>query len=306
MEALRENLRVSRSERVDIREDFARRVLAACAALDLFAAVVVVGFAGGLAIEPAIASPAIAKTAIARIARNVPLPPPRPDSAPRQKPTDTELSEPSACRLRLTPDIATAPSLPPITGPGDCQATDVVRLEAILLPDRSRVPVMPPAILRCPMAEAVAGWVRQAAAPRALDLGSPLKAVENLTSFECRNRNGAPDGKISEHGKANALDISSLRLADGRVLELADPNVPKEFREDLRRQACSRFTTVLGPGSDGFHENHIHVDLLQRPSGYRICQWDVREAADATPVPSPQAGVPLPPTRPPKRAPIGN
>ena len=45
------------------------------------------------------------------------------------------------------------------------------------------------------------------------------------------------------------------------------------------------FTTVLGPASDGFHENHVHVDLAERRSGYRICQWAVRDASDLVPLP---------------------
>jgi len=39
--------------------------------------------------------------------------------------------------------------------------------------------------------------------------------------------------------------------------------------------ACTRFSTVLGPGSDWYHEDHIHLDLTERRGNYRICQWDV-------------------------------
>jgi hypothetical protein len=46
------------------------------------------------------------------------------------------------------------------------------------------------------------------------------------------------------------------------------------LRAELVRSACQRFTTVLGPGK--YHENNIHLDLLQRRGGYRICQWEVR------------------------------
>jgi hypothetical protein len=181
------------------------------------------------------------------MARSVPLPRPRPAppavAASAVMPSLSETPQPSPCRLRLTSDIATAPSLPPITGPGECEAPDVVRLEAVVLFDRSRVAITPPAILRCTMAEAIAGWVREEAAPRALDLGSSLKAVENFTSFDCHGRNGIAGAKLSEHGKANALDIHSLRLANGKVVKLTDPHVPKDFREGLRKSACAQFTT---------------------------------------------------------------
>ena len=33
---------------------------------------------------------------------------------------------------------------------------------------------------------------------------------------------------------------------------------------------------MLGPGSDGYHEEHIHLDLAARRNNYKICQWDVR------------------------------
>jgi hypothetical protein len=235
-------------------------------------------------------------------ARSIPLPRPRPAptavAASAVMPNLSETSQPSACRLRLTPDLAIAPSLPPITGPGACEAPDVVRLEAVVLLDRSLVAVIPPANLRCTMAEAIAGWVREEVAPRALDLGSSLKSVVNLTSFDCRGRNGIPDAKLSEHGKANALDIQSLRLANGKVVELTDPQVPRNFRESLRKSACAQFTTVLGPGSDGYHEGHIHVDALERRGGYRICEWDVWEPGEAPSVPALVASVPLPRARP--------
>ena len=67
--------------------------------------------------------------------------------------------------------------------------------------------------------------------------------------------------KISEHGKGNALDIRALRLANGQRIELTDPQVPHSFRAGLRESVCARFTTVLGPGSDGMPENHFHMDL---------------------------------------------
>ena len=77
------------------------------------------------------------------------------------------------------------------------------------------------------------------------------------------------------------------------AVELTDPHVSKDFRERLRKSTCARFHTVLGPGSDGYHENHVHVDLAERRGGYRMCQWDVREPGEEV-----AAAVPLPLPRP--------
>jgi hypothetical protein len=235
-------------------------------------------------------------------ARQVPLPRPRPEPPAAVSPDETgapEEAAPSACRLRLTATLATAPSLPPITGPGECGVPDVVRLEAVVLPDQSLVTIAPPAVLRCTMAEAIVGWVREEAAPRALALGSSLRTLANLASFDCRGRNNILGAKLSEHGKGNALDIRALKLADGRMVALTDPLVPKDFRDGLRQSVCARFMTVLGPGSDGYHEDHVHVDLAERRGGYRICEWDVREPGD-TPVAvvADTVSVPLPRARP--------
>jgi hypothetical protein len=83
-------------------------------------------------------------------------------------------SQPSDCHLRITAEAVVAPSLPPITGPVECGAPDVVRLEAVVLPNKERIAVDPPAIVRCAMAEVIASWVREEVAPR-VEFGGPLE-----------------------------------------------------------------------------------------------------------------------------------
>ncbi len=43
----------------------------------------------------------------------------------------------------------------------------------------------------------------------------------------------------------------------------------------MLHSVCARFSTVLGPGSDWYHEDHIHLDLMERRGNYKICQWNV-------------------------------
>jgi hypothetical protein len=129
-----------------------------------------------------------------------------------------------------------------------------------------------------------------------------LKAIANLGSFDCRDRNGVPGAKISEHGRANAVDVHSSKLANGKVLELTDPRAPEDLREDLRKSMCVRFTTVLGPGSDGYHEDPVHVDIAERRRGYRICQWDVLEPEQKVPTAASKESVPSPPVIPAERS----
>jgi hypothetical protein len=223
----------------------------------------------------------------------VPLPKSRPAEAPsaeRDKPDKAQQAapangkpdqqaapapQPSACRLALTDDIAIAPSIPDIKGEGGCGGEDLVRLEAVVMPDKRRVSVKPAAILRCPMASALAEWIRSDIAPLAERVGSTIADLDNFDSFECRGRNRVVGAKLSEHGRANALDVRAFKFADGSTVSLTDRTVPRGLRESVLHSACTRFSTVLGPGSDGYHEDHIHLDLMERRNNYRICQWDV-------------------------------
>jgi len=206
-------------------------------------------------------------------AASPPLPQPRPADAPAEQPASPP--PPSACRLALTDAIAIAPSIPDIKGPGDCGGEDLVRLEAVVLPDKRRVSLKPAATFRCPMATAVADWIRTDMAPLAASRGSVISDLDNFDSFDCRGRNGVTGAKLSEHGHANALDVRGLKLANGQSISLTDRTVSRELRESVLHSVCARFSTVLGPGSDGYHEEHIHLDLMERHNNYKICQWDV-------------------------------
>jgi len=224
---------------------------------------------------------------------SVPLPKPRPAEAPAaeaDKPADGKQTpaeankpaeqaapapQPSACRLALSDAIAIAPSIPDVHGAGGCGGEDLVRLEAVVLPDKHLVAVKPAAILRCAMATAIADWVRTDIAPLAAGLGSIVTDLDNFDSFECRGRNRVVGAPLSEHGRANALDVRSFKLANGRAISLTDRTVSRELRENVLHSVCARFSTVLGPGSDWYHEDHIHLDLMGRHNDYKICQWNV-------------------------------
>jgi hypothetical protein len=145
--------------------------------------------------------------------------------------------------------------------------------------------------MRCKMASAIADWIRNDMVPLATSLGTTLADLDNFDSFECRGRNRVVGAKLSEHGLANALDVRGLKLGNGRSISLTDRAAPREVREKVLASVCARFTTVLGPGSDWYHEDHIHLDLAERHSGYRICQWNLWD-------PLPQVAPLLPAERP--------
>jgi hypothetical protein len=230
------------------------------------------------------AAPAESGKPDGQAATAIPIPMPRPTPPP------------SACRLALTEEIAIAPSIPDIHGPGGCGGEDLVRLETIVLPDKHRVSLKPAATMRCGMAAAIADWVRTDIAPLMQGLGTEPSDLENLDAYECRGRNGISGAPLSEHGRANALDVQGFKLANGQSIVFTDRNVPRGLRETMLHSVCARFMTVLGPGSDGYHEDHIHLDLLERRNNYKICQWDVwdplPQTAPLMPAERPEAAPP--------------
>lgn len=193
---------------------------------------------------------------------------------------------PSLCDRRLA-EIASFSPRAGVVGPGECGFAEGVRLEAVKLPDGAQIPLNPPTVMRCSMAEAVANFIREDVASAAGVLDAPVAALVNFDSYECRGRNRIAGARVSEHGKGNAIDIKGVRLRNGKVIDLTDAAAAKDFRDRIREAACNRFSTVLGPGSDPYHETHIHLDLARRSRGYKMCQWDVREPPSATAVPLP-------------------
>jgi len=222
----------------------------------------------------------------------------QPSEKPAAEQKQAEPPAPSPCRAALTEKIAIAPSIPDIRGPGACGGPDMVRLEAVVLADSTRVPLKPAATMRCTMATAVAEWVRADMAPLAGSLNTRLIELDNFDSFSCRGRNRVVGAKLSEHGRANALDVRGLKLASGQTIALTERTTPRAVREKVLLSLCSRFSTVLGPGSDGYHEDHVHFDLAERRGNYRICHWEVW---DASPQVAPLMPAPRPAGAPPRK-----
>jgi hypothetical protein len=139
------------------------------------------------------------------------------------------------------------------------------------------VEVKPAATLACPIVSALDQWILTSVQPMAKHwFGQPVVEIKQISAYSCRGMNGNPNSRISEHAFGNALDISAFILADGRRVSVKDGwlGAPQEqgFLRDIQGAACEQFTTVLAPGSNRFHYDHIHVDLMRRPSGRVVCE----------------------------------
>lgn len=136
--------------------------------------------------------------------------------------------------------------------------------------------VQPAATLACPMVSALDQWISASVQPAALRwFGQPVVEIRQISAYSCRGMNGSPRARISEHAFGNALDIASFTLADGRKVTVRDGwrGLPEErgFLHDVHAAACQQFSTVLGPGSNIYHYDHLHLDLMRRSSGRAIC-----------------------------------
>lgn len=165
---------------------------------------------------------------------------------------------------------------------GACRVPDLVELSALRLADGRVIDLKPSAAVNCRMALAVVNWVRGDIAPAVARLGSPLETLHVAASYSCRPMNRQRGNRLSEHGRGNALDVGGYTLANGEHYVIRGRSLPASFRVSMRQSACARFETVLGPGSDGFHEEHIHVDLANRPRAWAACRWKIPDAPVAS------------------------
>ncbi len=164
-----------------------------------------------------------------------------------------------------------------IDGPGVCGLVRPLRVSGLL---GGRVGITPAATIGCPLTAGLDRWVSNSVQPAAYRyFGRPVVEIKQIAAYGCRGRNGNSYGAPSEHAFGNALDIAGFRLANGQDISVLNGwwrGTPREqaFLHAAFAGACAEFYTVLGPGSDRYHYNHIHVDLLvsNARGGRHTCQ----------------------------------
>ncbi|MEE3099395.1 MAG: extensin family protein, partial [Pseudomonadota bacterium] len=175
---------------------------------------------------------------------------------------DPRISDKGLCGdWRLTGTV-----VPEVEGPGQCGIARPVRVTAVL-----GVPLEPAATLNCRAARTLASWMERGPvrfAPRAL--GARLASLRIAGSYACRSRNSVKGARLSEHSKGAAIDIRAFRLADGREISPLRgwrKGQAGAFLLQAWRAACGPFGTVLGPDSDEYHRDHLHLDVADHSNG---------------------------------------
>jgi hypothetical protein len=136
----------------------------------------------------------------------------------------------------------------------------------VLVSSVNGVRLSPAATLNCDAAEALSTWIDDGLQPA---FQNQVTQLDIAASYVCRTRNNKPGGRISEHATGNAIDISGFVLSSGKTMTVAN-NYGRQIRA-AQKAACGTFRTTLGPGSDGYHESHIHLDVSKR-GGSAYCR----------------------------------
>lgn len=223
--------------------------------------------------------------------------PTAPSPAVRGVQVSTEPEIPELCTELVKAGVIEATTVANLKVPRPCSLPQPVQLDGIRLADGNLVRLRPGATMSCEMVVAILDWTREDLAPAVENLGARLETLKVASSYSCRGRNRKKGARISEHGFGNAIDIGGFELSDGRTFTINGAGLPAPLALAMKQSACERFATILGPGSDGYHEDHIHVDLAKRRKSYKLCRWKLRNAAPARQA-GPSAQAPLPPPKP--------
>ena len=162
--------------------------------------------------------------------------------------------------VRLTEFIAPSEE---IDGPGICGMTRPLKVSAL---SDGKIGVDKLLTIDCPMIPAMEAWLRDIVEPAAqARFGQRIATVNVFGAYSCRSIDNEPGARLSEHAFGNAVDVAGFTLADGRTLQYVrdwkSAGAEAAFLHEAHAGACQYFTTVLGPGADVFHYNHIHLDL---------------------------------------------
>jgi hypothetical protein len=251
------------------------------------AAITAMGLVFGLIVVPLDAAPR----------RFVPFPRPRPVTPgdrslapPTAAPPSRDQKQPSrtddaargdeACLARLrAADVRFDIPTMPVAAKASCTIEVPVRLKSLTTRARAVAEVHLPEepVVSCQFAEQLTAWLGHLVAPLiAGRMSADLRAVRTGPGYKCRNRNGTANGKPSAHAVGQAIDISGFELSNAKLIPIKPygDEAMRDVVESVRTAACGWFTTVLGPGSDAAHTDHLHVDLSMHGASdrYRICQ----------------------------------
>lgn len=133
-------------------------------------------------------------------------------------------------------------------------------------------------VLSCTMMQTVDRFETEVVQPAAQrHFGQKVTRLLHMGTYECRARRtdatvaaaaaGKPvrGGRLSEHGRGQAIDIGGFELADGRIVTVRRDwragGAPSAFLHEVAQGACDQFSVVLTPNYNAVHADHLHLDI---------------------------------------------
>src|SRR5882757_5470176 len=138
--------------------------------------------------------------------------------------TDNAARDDEACLARLrAADVRFDIPTMPVASKAACTIEVPVRLKSVATRARAVIDVDLPEepVVSCLFAERLTAWLGHLVAPLiAGRMSADLGAVRTGLGYECRNRNGATNGKLSAHAEGKAIDISGFELSSGKLIPI--------------------------------------------------------------------------------------
>ena len=149
---------------------------------------------------------------------------------------------------------------------GECRFENVMRATS------SPIDFSPRVTATCGMTAGLYWYQGQLAKAAKAHMGSRITGIVQLGTYACRNVNSAKEGRLSQHATANAIDIASFRLANGKTVSVlrdyGQPTPAGRFLDAAHDRACGIFNVVLGPRYNRLHADHFHLDM----GGFMMCR----------------------------------
>lgn len=160
---------------------------------------------------------------------------------------------------------------------GECGAPAPIRLVSV--GRNPEVAISPPALVTCDMAAALGTWIKNDLQPLARKhLGSQIVKIEGMSDYSCRNAYGRVRTRLSEHGRANALDIRGFMSQVGQMVTVLDDwgmtgreiaaavaaEKAAAARAAAAAEAAARQAAAVGPAKAGGQPAAVGTDGLNR------------------------------------------
>ena len=196
-------------------------------------------------------------------------------SGGRDKPRRSERPEagppPMACAVDPR-EFADAEKIDDFGSSRGCGVRNAWRLRSI-----NGVRLSQPLVMNCAVANTFSHWLAETVQPAAeRRFGERVTALTVPAGYACRTRNSVRGAKLSEHAHGNAIDVSGFTFESGEQVSVEQGwfagSKSRKFLAQVRGEACGPFKTVLGPGSDRHHDDHLHMDLQRHRSGGSYCR----------------------------------